>query len=434
MIEVIRLIVLSLALRVLAAAAGTAVSFALSSGDRLPFQLVALAPSVILLALAAAAPRRGWTSRRFVKGLLLAMIVSYAIEIAVSALLFRLTWAGVAPRELEMSQQALGRWRAVLQFGLSTRPAPAVPLVFILIPAILGAWIDGKRDGMRWALFTMAISSVGIILFILSAPEDLESNMWRALGIGEFLAQAVVIFVVCYFVGSLADQQRAEQAQLEAANRQLADQAHVREQLAASRERVRLARDLHDTLAHTLAGLAIQINAVGALLKGEQPEVRRELAYTRQLVEDGLVSTRQAIGDLRANGVADLGLVEALRRRVELAAQRSGIQAAFAQEGDIPELSDEVAGTLFRIAQEALINVERHAQAQHAAVTLRAAAAGDAPALTLIIQDDGVGFDPIELDDQKFGLRGMRERAELIGARLRVDSVAGEGTRVTVAL
>jgi len=434
MIEVIRLIVLSLALRVLAAAASSAVSFALSNGARLPYHLAALIPSVILLALAAAAPRRGWTSRRFVKGLLLAMIVAYAVEIALSALLFRMTWAGAVAREVDVSEQGLRPWRALMQFGLSTRPTPAVPLLFILIPAILGAWIDGKRDGLRWALFTTALSSIGIVLFILSAPEELESNLWRALGIGEFLAQAVVIFVVCYFIGSLADQQRAEQAQLEAANRRLADQARVREQLAASRERVRLARDLHDTLAHTLAGLSIQINAIGEMLKGDQPEARRELAYARQMAEEGLVSTRQAIGDLRANGAADLGLVEALRRQAELASQRGGIPVAFEQSGDIPELSDEAAGALVRIAQEALANVERHAQARRAVVALRAGAGDGGLGLALTIEDDGIGFDPIELDDQKFGLRGMRERADLIGARLRVDSAAGGGTRVTVAL
>jgi len=433
MIEVIRLIRLSLALRILTAALGTAASVALSSNTRMAFQVLVLAPSLVLLAIALLAPGRGWTSPRFVKGLLVAMIVAYAVEIAFSAMLFRLTWSSAPLRELAVAEPALRPWRAMLQFGLGARPAPAVPLVFILIPAILGAWIDGRRNGMRWALFTTVLSSAGIALFMLSEPEEFTSNLWRTLGIAEFLAQSVVIFVVCYFVGSLADQQRAEQAQLEAANRQLAEQAHVREQLAASRERVRLARDLHDTLAHTLAGLAVQINAINALLKGEQPEVRRELAYASQMVEDGLVNTRQAIGDVRANAVVELGLGGALRRQVELLSQRSGAQATFEQDGDVPELSDEATNTLFRIAQEALTNVERHARAQHVGVALRIERGGT-PALVLSIRDDGIGFDTADLDDQRFGLRGMRERAELIGAHLRLDSVVGEGTQVTIKM
>jgi signal transduction histidine kinase len=196
---------------------------------------------------------------------------------------------------------------------------------------------------------------------------------------------------------------------------------------------VRLARDLHDTLAHTLAGLAIQINAVGALIKGDQPEVRRELAYAREMVEEGLVNTRQAIGDLRANAAAELGLAEALRRQAEMASQRSGIQATFEECGEALELSEETADTLVRIAQEALVNVERHARAQHAAVRLRWEP-GDPPAAVLSIQDDGIGFDAADLADQRFGLQGMRERAELIGGHLRLDSVAGEGTQVTVTV
>ncbi len=194
-----------------------------------------------------------------------------------------------------------------------------------------------------------------------------------------------------------------------------------------------MARDLHDTLAHTLAGLAVQINAINALLKGEQPEVRRELAYASQMVEDGLVNTRQAIGDVRANAVVELGLGGALRRQVELLSQRSGAQATFEQDDDVPELRDEAANTLFRIAQEALTNIERHARAQHVGVALRTER-GETSALVLSIRDDGIGFDTADLDDQRFGLRGMRERAELIGAHLRLDSAVGEGTQVTIKM
>ncbi|HEY3341115.1 MAG TPA: sensor histidine kinase, partial [Anaerolineae bacterium] len=235
------------------------------------------------------------------------------------------------------------------------------------------------------------------------------------------------------FVGALADQQRSEQAQLEAANRQLAEQTHVREHLAATRERVRLARDLHDTLIHTLAGLAVQINAITTLADGDKPTLKRELAFASDMVQDGLNNTRAAIGDLRANVVADLGLSGALQRQVDLVAQRCSTEITFRQNGSEPELSDEAGDTLFRIVQEALSNVERHAQAQHASVTLLNLQDAS-PQISIIIQDDGIGFEPADLDDQRFGLRGMNERAEQIGARLRVDSKAGTGTKVTISL
>lgn len=428
--EVIRLIRLSLALRILAAAASAILMMVVAADPGMLLQCTVVLPSLILLILLAWAPRRGWIGPRFVKGALIAMILAYTAEIAVSAILFRLVSPNVTTGATEWIAPDLRPWRAIMQFGFSLRPAPVVPLVFILIPAILGAWLDGQRNGLRWAAFTALMSSAGIIIFVVSEPEQFISSPWRTLGIGEFVAQAVVIFVVCYFVGSLADQQRAEQVLLEAANRQLAEQAHVREHLAASRERARLARDLHDTLAHTLAGLAVQIHAIGAMIKGEQPDMRRELEYAGRMAEEGLVSTRQAIGDLRASAVDDLGLVEALRRQAEQASQRGGVQVSFEHGDTVPELSDETSNALYRIAQEALANVERHAQAQHAVLALRS----DGGAVELSVADDGIGFDPADLDDQQFGLRGMRERAELAGARLRVDSTVGEGTRVTLTV
>ncbi len=101
----------------------------------------------------------------------------------------------------------------------------------------------------------------------------------------------------------------------------------------------------------------------------------------------------------------------------------------FEARGREPQLSKEQGETLFRIAQEAMNNIERHAQAKQVWVTLDA---GDGTVIS--IKDDGIGFDVTALEDDRFGLRGMRERAELIGAHLRVDSAAGHGTTVTVML
>jgi signal transduction histidine kinase len=237
-------------------------------------------------------------------------------------------------------------------------------------------------------------------------------------------------------VASLADQQRREHAQLEEASKALAQQAHVREQLAASRERMNLSRDLHDTVAHTLAALSVQVNAVGAVMDGEQTAARRELDVARDLVKTGLENTRRAISGLRSAEVENFGLGGALQRQAESLSQRTSIQAQFEMDCHEPALSDEAANALFRIAQEALNNVERHSQAQHAWVKL---ACGEREQAVLTIRDDGVGFDVSDLDDDnddrdadRFGLRGMRERAELIGAHLRLDSGVGRGTTVTV--
>ena len=430
MLETLRLYRLSLALRILTALLGLAASLALFGNKMLLISAIALAPSCLLLLVTYVAQRRGWVTLPFMRALLASMIIIYTLEIVVTSIVFRYHMAGLSTADAERSADV---WRRLAIMTANRRPQPGVPLLFILIPAILGAWLDGRKGALRWSVFTTLMSSFGLLVFGVMESSAATSPGFCSFGIGEFIAQATVIIVACYFVGSLADQQRAEQAKVESANRRLAAQAHMREQLAASRERVRLARDLHDTLAHTLAGLAVQINAIDAMLNGTQPEVRRELAYASRLAQEGLDNTRLAINDLRANLVADLGLAGALQRQTDLVGQRTGASASFDQQGELPDLDESVAAGLFHIAQEALNNVERHARARNISVSLRAQADRQ-PALALSIRDDGAGFDTGDLTDQRFGLRGMRERAELIGAHLRIKSVVGQGTEVLVTL
>jgi signal transduction histidine kinase len=247
----------------------------------------------------------------------------------------------------------------------------------------------------------------------------------------------MVVGVVCVFVGTLTDQERAERSELETANRLLADQARTREQLAATRERVRMARDLHDTLAHTLAALVVQLETVEAALEDSATLARRQLAQASELARQGLQNAREAILDLRATQVKDLGLAGALRRHIEQAAlwgsANTQTDIQLETDGSEPALSDAVAEGLVRIAQEALNNAVRHAQASR--VVVRLSVKDLKPAvLEVQVQDDGRGFDLNQRDDGRFGLAGMRERAELIGAQFQIHSVAGHGTTVTVRL
>lgn len=433
MLEVIRLIRINLLIRLLTGAASIAAVVTVY-GNLYGFsQLLTVLPSLILMVVALLAPRRGWVSQRFVKGLLISVILANAFEIAATAMVFRLALLN-GLQEVPVRPIIV---RITANMTTNSSSPLSGPLAFCFIPSVLGAWIDGKRGALRWAGFAVVATLFGGLSFLplLLSPITSPSTTLRLsqMNGGEFVALSAVFLLTCYFVGALADQQRSEQAQLEVANRQLAEQTHVREHLAVTRERVRLARDLHDTLIHTLAGLAVQINAITTLADGDKPTLKRELAFASDMVQDGLNNTRAAIADLRANVVADLGLCGALQRQVDLVAQRCNTQITFQQIGSEPELSDEAGDTLFRIAQEALSNIESHAQAQHASVKLLNVT-DPTPQVTIIIQDDGIGFEPADLDDQRFGLRGMQERAEQISAHLRVDSKVGQGTRVTVAL
>ncbi len=249
-------------------------------------------------------------------------------------------------------------------------------------------------------------------------------SLWPILSV---IALRLPLLVVAgYIVGTLAEQERRQTTALSAANTKLREQAATAEQLATARERNRLARDLHDTLAHSLAGLVVQLQAIDTLLKAEPEAARSELAKARQLAQTGLQEARHAIQDLRANPIDDLGLARALEREALDFGERAGVQVDVQVADPKQPLSEEVAAQILRIAQEAFNNVERHADAAQVSVSL-AQANG---CLALRVTDDGRGFTDADVNDDRFGLTGMRERAEMIGGQLQVTSAIGQGTTI----
>lgn len=420
--EVLRLIRLTLLLRILVAAAGALVASTMLPGV-VGLELAVALPSFLVLGFTFVASFKRWEGAPFVKGLLAAVILAQAVEAVVSRIGFQTVMASLGINLGQSFTRTVGGapGGAIMRLPLSAS------LLFITIPALLGAWVSGRHGALRWAAFAVLMSMLSNVT--ITSPELAQLR----LNAGLFGAQAMVVFITCYFVGILADQQRAEQAELEKANHQLAEQALVREQLAGSRERVRLARDLHDTLAHTLAGLVVQANVVNTLIDKDPMAARRELARIQAVAKEGLEEARAAISDLRANMVQDLGLSGALRRLAEMTRQRADLDVTFEQSGDDLQLDKDSAETLFRIVQEAVTNIERHARAKHVDLSITQT---PPPERTIVIRvrDDGVGFNVTSLDDERFGLRGMRERAELIGAHLRLDSTLGVGTTVTVTL
>ena len=220
--------------------------------------------------------------------------------------------------------------------------------------------------------------------------------------------------------------------------------AQAQRQLLRSREdeRARLARDLHDSPIQTLVGLNIQL---GLLLStsslppvvGEGPIGPREtISEMRAEVRGLLGELRQVCADLRPPMLDALGLGAALRAHADEWGQQNNIRVHFDAPEDITlsKLPDEVAVNLFRVAQETLGNISKHARASSVNIHLR----GDEHQLQLIIQDDGRGFSkPPTLNglpsQNHFGLVGMRERIELIGGDWSLESKPGEGTRVDVA-
>lgn len=215
----------------------------------------------------------------------------------------------------------------------------------------------------------------------------------------------------------------------------LADEAR---HAAVARERLRFARDLHDTLAHSLMALLTQLRLVRKFRdKMSEDEFGAELARAEEVAASGLAEARAAITQMRHGTVRENGLAAALRDLLGRFGERTGVEATLRVRGWAADLADERAETLYRIVEEALRNVERHAQARSVSVEIDdAPATGDdpghvaVPRATLSVRDDGVGYDTAVPCPGHYGMLGMREQADLIGAELVVRSAPGQGMNV----
>ncbi len=203
-------------------------------------------------------------------------------------------------------------------------------------------------------------------------------------------------------------------------------------QLGAAEERNRLAREIHDTLAQGLAGIVLQLETADALAESPSSServhqaIQRALALTRANLEEA----RRSVLDLRAAPLEGRTLAQALEALACELADTTGIDIKFEVTGASQPLPVRIEIGLYRIVQEALTNVARHAQAHH--VTIRLVTTPKR--VTCTIRDDGSGFDPSRVPQGRYGLIGMRERTRLLGGTLRLESTPKAGTRLEVVV
>lgn len=194
---------------------------------------------------------------------------------------------------------------------------------------------------------------------------------------------------------------------------------------AEERERAEVARELHDSVGQTLAAASFQVAAVAHEIGDHSASTR--LASVRELLRTALEELRNVSRSLHARVTTDLGLPTALEALGDATQQRSLIDVEVNFDIDGVVIPPALSATLYRVAQEALRNVERHADAGHAIMTLRARPGY----VELEVNDDGRGFEgPLEKKRGESGLAIMRERLSLAGGELRIDTVGDHGTRV----
>ena len=205
---------------------------------------------------------------------------------------------------------------------------------------------------------------------------------------------------------------------------------------AQEEERQRVARDIHDGPAQLMSNVVLKAEICERMIDVDLNKTREELRNLKKIVRDSLQDVRKIIYNLRPMSLDDLGLVPTLQRYVLTFQEESGIAVSFQTRGDQTEIKPVISLTVFRIVQEAMNNVTKHAKASNISISLEVLNSE----LHLYIYDNGTGFDTEKLkaksDDisSGFGLVSMRERVELLSGEMNISSESGKGTRLNIMI
>src|SRR2546429_9694538 len=296
---------------------------------------------------------------------------------------------------------------------------PTISLVYLLVVVALASPRGLYAASLASLLAVLAFDYFLVLplyTFVVSKFEDL-------LTLSLFLAPAVI-------TSQMASAQRrsAEEARgRERETRLLYEQA---QELAALRDRQRLPRELHDSVSQALYGISLWAHTVReALESSELEQAQAAIEDVLTLAEAGLAEMHALIFELRPESLETEGLVAALTKQIESARARHGLEIIAEWCGE-PELPYEVKEVVYRIAQEALNNVTKHAKARRVDVRMSC----DDGEVTLEVRDDGVGFASEDSFPGHLGLRSMRERATNVGGRVEVESAPLQGTRIRLRI
>lgn len=341
-------------------------------------------------------------------------------------------------------------------------------LVVILLSTIDNdfAWCLYTVYGISFTLFTSRrlIVVVCIIALTLFAYQGLLLQPLYGYNVISILGQGVGLFSMTLFSmlsqnliyeryerNTLLQQLTEANKELEDAQLQLAELALQEQELAVLRERTRLARDMHDTLGHAMVLIAVKLEAAQGLRTRDPERCDRELASTREIVRESMKELRASIANLRSPALEREPACRALSRYAHEMAGRANVHVTYDLQPDIEGLPDEIEETLWKVGQEALTNIEKHAAANN--VTLHISR--DTGFIVMRISDDGTGihlpastastaYPSPTLAHQNgetrsstghYGLCGMHERVEGIGGQMSIHTtpITG-GTTIEVSL
>ncbi|MBN1261827.1 MAG: sensor histidine kinase [Anaerolineae bacterium] len=307
------------------------------------------------------------------------------------------------------------------------------------------AWLIGwlsQWAGLSWLLSLFLIGHAvallpqpGVVLIgVLTVLESLvatgvQGNLRAALSVGASTLAGVVFVAVFTNVAQREELARKEverlAAQLAAANDRLRAHAVQAEELAMTRERNRMAREIHDGLGHYLTAINMQLKAAQAVLSLDPQQAAGALEKAQHLSGEALADVRRSVGALRASPTKGRSLPEAIAALIG-DCEAEGVFVEFAIRGEVRDLTPQVELTLFRAAQEGLTNARKHAAATRITLTLDFAARDR---VRLVALDNGRGA--VETGGG-FGLVGLRERVQLLGGTTRIQTAPGQGFQLEV--
>lgn len=296
--------------------------------------------------------------------------------------------------------------------------------------------------------FSLRISIILTTLLYLAMGINLSViDNWQWYYITSWSSPMITLLPAFIFVATFsltfrilgAQRDRAEQlleqlvtsnTELEQAHRQLQDYATKVEELTITRERTRLAREIHDTLGHYLSILTIQLETISKLQERDPARASLEITEARRVAAQSMQEVRNAVAALRPTSIATLNLSEAIAQLGrEFEHTTTATQLTLDLETQLPTLSPDLQLALYRAVQETLTNVRKHAHASKGLVRLRYENA----LLELVVLDNGIGNTP---DSQTggFGLLGLRERIELLGGHITYGPTEHAGYRITIQI
>jgi signal transduction histidine kinase len=327
---------------------------------------------------------------------------------------------------------------------------PLKVILYFVLQTIICSAVQYIGQGNFWLMLMPLASTAAAILSrwatavfyaVLLAAFLVPLNLHNAGNITQngLIFGCALVFVWVFTEVSVRDQQARREVErlageLERANTRLRESAAQAEELARSRERNRLAREIHDSLGHYLTVVNVQLEAARALLENkgwrqESPDLYATLEKAQTLTRSGLADVRRSVAALRTDPMGDKSFLEAVKALIG-ENQEAGLMVNWRMEGAGRNVPPQAELALYRTLQEALTNVRKHARASRVDVRLDFRESS----IRLEVADNGVGLSTPEGEEEKFGLRGIRERVELLQGRMDIADNPGGGVKIAVEL